>query len=103
MSPITARLVESLMGRPLFLSEPFAKVCAERIAADLHLEGLEEVAQIMRRHTHDENMAAVVSYRSGLNPARDCRLCRALVAAEVLTLADIGAGTREAILRHEDR
>jgi hypothetical protein len=55
---------------------------------------LVEVANLLRRHTHNET--SVISHRCG--NVNDCLLCRALVKAGVLTLDDIGSTTREAIL-----
>lgn len=62
----------------------------------VRLRGLREVAEIVRRHTHQDSRA--MTYHAGPRPEEDCLLCRALVAADVLALGEIGAGTRTAIL-----
>jgi len=60
---------------------------------------LDEVAAIVRRHTH-QGMWAMTRF-AGDNPEEDCLLCRALVAAGVLTLDEIGAGTRARLAGEE--
>jgi hypothetical protein len=42
-----------------------------------------------------------MTYHAGENPEEDCGLCRALVAAGVLTLDGIGAGTRAALIEEK--
>lgn len=58
-------------------------------------DALRDVARIMQRHTHQGIW--VMSRFAGPDPEHDCLLCRALVAAGVLTLEDIGTGTRAAL------
>jgi len=72
----------------------------EAAALRVEVERLRAVADIMRRHSHTSD-GAVVSRMAGADPERDCHLCRALVAAGVLTLDGIGAGTRAAIAAPE--
>jgi hypothetical protein len=72
------------------------KVAAERRAT---VERYEPVFDIVKRHTHQGAWA--MTRHAGPDPENDCLLCRALVAAGVLTLDGIGAGTRRAILDAE--
>ncbi len=66
-------------------------------AAGVHLgdQGLRAVAEIVRRHTHHGRYA--MTRYAGPDPEDDCHLCRALVAAGVLALDEIGEGTRAAL------
>jgi hypothetical protein len=57
-------------------------------------DGLREIAEIVKRHTHQGRWA--MTRYAGDNPEDDCLLCRALVAAGVLTIDEIGSGTRAA-------
>jgi hypothetical protein len=72
----------------------FANLPAPRPSEPDRTAALVEVANLLRRHTHNET--SVISHRCG--NVNDCLLCRALVKAGVLTLDDIGSTTREAIL-----
>lgn len=53
-----------------------------------------DVADLVKRHTHDGGNVLIHNLR---NIKDGCRLCRALVAAGVLTLDQIGADTRARI------
>lgn len=72
--------------------------CSGCLAGERHA-ALVAVAEIVRRHTHQGPRA--MTYHAGENPEEDCGLCRALVAAGVLTLDGIGAGTRAALIEEK--
>lgn len=78
-------------------SEVHAACLAERA------KGIDAVVQIVRQHTHQglyamTRFASAAGTGAGTTTAeQDCLLCRALVAAGVLTLEGIGAGTRVAL------
>lgn len=61
-------------------------------------EGLRDIADLVKRHTHWEAHVLIYNLRG---PELGCLLCRALVAANVLTLDQIGSDTRAALARHE--
>jgi hypothetical protein len=63
------------------------------------IAALRAVGEIVRRHTHQGLYA--MTLHAGPDPERDCHLCRALVAAGVLTLGQIGASTRAALAAQE--
>ena len=58
------------------------------------------IIEIVKRHTH-QGIWAMTRF-AGEAPEEDCHLCRALVAAGILTLDDIGAGTRARLSRPSD-
>lgn len=64
-------------------------------------DAMTDVSRIMKRHTHygqPPGPSWVMSRFAGRETQRYCLLCRALVAAGVLTVDDIGSGTRAAII-----
>jgi hypothetical protein len=68
-------------------------------AADAIRERVERLEAIVRRfHRHTHQGIWAMTRFAGPDPENDCHLCRDLVAAGELTLADIGSGTREALL-----
>ncbi len=69
------------------LNPTFHTGCYEREAATPLLD----VANLVRRHTHDDGDVLVYNLRT---PVDGCLLCRALVDAGVLTADGIGADTR---------
>jgi len=73
-----------------------AKIDADLAAEKKRVARLLAVTDLLRRHTH-QGIWAMTAY-AGPDPEHDCGLCRALVAADILTLDDIGSGTRAAIL-----
>lgn len=64
---------------------------AEGLSAEPPATALDVIAEIVKRHTH-QGIWAMTRF-AGPDPENDCRLCRALVDAGILTIDQIGAGT----------